>query len=88
MAPAAYDTLSAFFKDTGSSPRDYDLILTGDLGQLGHAIVQDFFAQDGIDMSKNYEDCGMLLYDLNNQDMDTGLRLAETSRLIIESYTH
>ena len=50
MAPAAYDTLSAFFKDTHSSPRDYDLILTGDLGQLGHAIVQDFFAQDGIDM--------------------------------------
>ena len=43
MAPAAYDTLSAFFRDTGYKPADFDLILTGDLGELGHAIVRDFF---------------------------------------------
>ena len=86
MAPAAYDTLSAFFKDTHSSPRDYDLILTGDLGQLGHAIVQDFFAQDGIDMTKNYEDCGMLLYDLNNQDMHAGGSGCGCSASVLNGY--
>ena len=50
MAPAAYDTLSAFFRDTGYKPADFDLILTGDLGELGHAIVRDFFQRDGVDM--------------------------------------
>ena len=39
MAPAAYDTLSALFRETGTGPGDYDLIVTGDLGALGHAIV-------------------------------------------------
>ena len=72
MAPAAYDTLSAFFQDTQTGPRDYDLILTGDLGELGHSIVLDFFRRDGLDLSQNYQDCGMLLYDRRNQDMHAG----------------
>ena len=72
MAPAAYDTLHAFFTDTKTSPADYDAIFTGDLGELGHAIVTDFFRQDGIDMTKNYFDCGMLLYDREKQDMHAG----------------
>ena len=44
MAPAAYDTLCALFRDTRTKPEDYDLIVTGDLGRLGHQIVSDFFA--------------------------------------------
>ena len=72
MAPAAYDTLSAHFQATGTGPQDYDLVLTGDLGVLGHQIVTEFFRQDGIDMSKNYQDCGMLLYDIEKQDMHAG----------------
>ena len=61
MAPAAYDTLSAHFAATGTGPQDYDLVITGDLGVLGHRIVMDLFAQDGVDMGKKYKDCGMLL---------------------------
>ena len=72
MAPAAYDTLRAYFSDTGTGPQDYDAIFTGDLGELGHGIVTDFFRQDGIDLSKNYFDCGMLLYDREGQDMHAG----------------
>ena len=71
MAPAAYDTLCAHFRDTGRSPSDYDLIATGDLGKLGHEIVRDFFARDGIRMN-NYTDCGMLIYDLEKQDVHCG----------------
>ena len=67
MAPAAYDTLRALFSDTRTSPTDYDLIVTGDLGRLGHEVVADFFARDGVDMTKNYKDCGLLLYDLERQ---------------------
>ena len=60
MAPAAFSTLRAHFRDTGRSPSFYDLIVTGDLGSLGKEIVLDFFAQDGIKL-KNYDDCGVLL---------------------------
>ena len=72
MAPAAYDTLSVHFAATGTGPQDYDLVVTGDLGVLGHRIVMDLFAQDGVDMGKNYQDCGMLLYDIQAQDMHAG----------------
>ena len=51
MAPAAYDSISAFLRDTKTKPTDFDLILTGDLGELGHSIVQGFFERDGVDMS-------------------------------------
>ena len=64
MAPAAYDTLRAHFTATATAPEDYDLIVTGDLGLLGQQIVTDLFRQDGVDMTKNYTDCGLLLYHL------------------------
>jgi stage V sporulation protein AD len=72
MAPAAYQTLSDFLRDTGTNPGDYDLILTGDLGELGHAIVCDLFRRDGTELGDNYQDCGMLLYDRERQDMHAG----------------
>ena len=62
MAPAAYSTLQAHFQDTGREPGFYDLIVTGDLGSLGKEIVTDFFRRDGIDLTKNYDDCGCLLF--------------------------
>ena len=72
MAPAAYDSLNAHFAATATKPEDYDLILTGDLGVLGHAIVEDLFARDGVDLGKRYQDCGMLLFDVEKQDMHAG----------------
>ena len=72
MAPAAYDTLSAHFADTGRVPEYYDAIFTGDLGALGHQIVLDQFKQDGIDLSGRYFDCGMLIFDADKQDVHAG----------------
>ena len=72
MAPAAYDTLSAFFRETGTTPADYDRIVTGDLGELGHGIVREFFARDGVELGERYQDCGLLLYDREAQDMHAG----------------
>ena len=72
MAPAAYDSLSAHFTATGTKPSDYDLILTGDLGVLGHRIVAELFSHDGVEMGENYQDCGMLLFDIKGQDMHAG----------------
>ena len=71
-SPAAFDTLTAFFRDTQTTPADYDLVLTGDLGALGHAIVRDLLEQSGLRTGKNFQDCGLLLYDREKQDMHAG----------------
>ena len=86
MAPAAYDTLSAFFRDTGTGPKDFDLIVTGDLGELGHAIVRDFFTRDGIDMGPHFQDCGLLLYDRKHQDMHAGASGCGCSASVLNGY--
>lgn len=70
-SPSAYETLKAHFEDTGLTPDYYDLIVTGDLGQLGHEIVTEFFAHDGVKLA-NYNDCGLLLFDREAQDVHAG----------------
>ncbi|MGI5955296.1 MAG: stage V sporulation protein AD, partial [Dysosmobacter sp.] len=84
--PAAYDTLSAFFQDTGTRPDEYDLILTGDLGELGHRIVLDLFAQQGVELGNRYQDCGMLLYDRERQDMHAGASGCGCSASVLNGY--
>lgn len=86
MAPAAYETLRAHFADTGRSPSYYDLIVTGDLGKLGKEIVLDFFSVDGFDLQKNYEDCGVLLFDLEKQDVHAGGSGCGCSAVVLTSY--
>ena len=72
MAPAAADTFVKYFKDTGTSPSDYDLILTGDLGREGHSIMRELMRDNGYDMDKNSNDCGMLIYNCKEQDVHSG----------------
>ena len=69
MAPAVVETLLTHFEETGRNVEDYDLILTGDLGIYGKAILQDYmFHVHDIDLSNNYNDCGVMLYDLEKQE--------------------
>ena len=72
MAPAAYDTLTKYFGETGKKPEDFDLILTGDLGREGHGIICDFMKSAGYDMADVYNDCGLMLYDVDGQDVHSG----------------
>jgi stage V sporulation protein AD len=72
MAPAAFDTIRAHFRDTGRSPVDYDAIITGDLGALGHDILAALFKADGVELGPRYMDCGVLIYDLNTQNVNAG----------------
>lgn len=72
MAPAAYDTIRAHLQDTGREPGFYDLIITGDLGQLGGELLQELFQQDGVDLSPRYADCGLMIFDLERQDVHCG----------------
>ena len=86
MAPAAYEAISAYFEDTGTTPLDYDLILTGDLGKLGHSITKELFTRDGIDLGDTYQDCGLLLYDLQQQDMHAGASGCGCSASVLNGY--
>lgn len=72
MAPAAYDTIKTHFEETGLSPSDYDLIVTGDLGKVGSEILVELLKMDGIDISSNYKDCGCIIYDIETQDVHAG----------------
>ena len=68
MAPAAANTIHQHLMDTKRDPEYYDLILTGDLGVYGKEILIDFMKTEyGMDISKNYDDCGTILYDLKQQ---------------------
>lgn len=68
MAPAAADTLYKYFRDTKTTPADFDLILTGDLGIYGKEIVKELMKEDHhIDLGERYNDCGVMLYDLKKQ---------------------
>ena len=86
MAPAAHDTLSAHFSDTGRIPEDYDLIVTGDLGVLGHEILINLFGREGVDISRKYVDCGMLIYDIGKQDVHCGGSGCGCSAAVLASY--
>ena len=52
MAPAAFDTLTAHFAETGRSPADYDAIFTGDLGAIGHDLLEDLFRKRGMERAQ------------------------------------
>ena len=68
MAPAAADTLYKYLTETNTKASDYDLILTCDLGKYGKEILKDLMLNEyNIDISKNYNDCGTMLYDLEEQ---------------------
>lgn len=63
MAPAAVDTITAHLRDMGISPSEYDLIATGDLGQVGYDITRDLFKKHQLGISEDiYTDCGILIY--------------------------
>ena len=72
MAPAAYATISAHLKDFEKKPEDYDLIVTGDLGQVGKEMLLELAKRDGLSLGGRLEDCGTLVFDRENQDVHAG----------------
>ena len=72
MAPAAAQTLFDFLTDTQTKPADYDLILTGDLGLIGSSLMEEILRKDGIEIAPVHNDCGLMLYDREKQDVHAG----------------
>ena len=48
MAPAAADTLRRHLMDTGRTAADYDLIISGDLGKIGHDLLLIFSPEQDV----------------------------------------
>lgn len=72
MAPAAADTIISHFKDFGLPNDFYDLVITGDLGHIGHKLSNEILLKNNIDITKNYSDCGIEIYDRDSQDTHAG----------------
>ncbi|EMI12137.1 stage v sporulation protein ad [Bacillus stratosphericus LAMA 585] len=62
MAPAAADTIKQHLEDLGRTVDDYDLILTGDLSGIGSPILKDLLKEDGIQLGRKHDDCGLIIY--------------------------
>ena len=72
MAAAAYDTISRHLCNTSQSIDDFDLILTGDLGKVGRDILIELFKKDNVDITEKHNDCGIMIFDLEKQDVHAG----------------
>ncbi|MCM1438166.1 MAG: stage V sporulation protein AD [Roseburia sp.] len=85
MAPACADTLIRHFRDTETSPDDYDLILSGDLGALGSRILKDLTWEKGFDISEKHVDCGEIIYNVIEDEFQGGSG-AGCSAVVLNSY--
>ena len=86
MAPAAVDTLERFFAASGTSPEDFDAIVTGDLGWEGSAIFHDLLYADGIEVSPRHTDCGTMIYARHVQDTHAGGSGCGCSGVVMSAY--
>ena len=86
MAPAVCDTLVRYFNESKTLPSDYDLILTGDLGYEGAAILREIIATEGYKLGENYTDCGILIYDKERQDTHAGGSGCGCSASVLSAY--
>ncbi|HWJ04085.1 MAG TPA: stage V sporulation protein AD, partial [Verrucomicrobiae bacterium] len=84
MAPAVADTIITHFQDLGRGPDYYDLIITGDLGQVGMEITRDLIARAGYNVN-NLSDCGVLIYD-DSQDAHAGGSGCGCSAVVINGH--
>ena len=72
MAPAAYATIKAHFADLDTGPENFDLIVTGDLGQVGKELLMELARRDGLSLGGKLTDCGSLIFDNTTQDVHAG----------------
>jgi len=86
MAPAALETILTHLSETKREAEYYDMIVTGDLGFVGHDILVDLALQSGWDLSAVANDCGMLIYDREKQDVHAGASGCGCSASVLAGY--
>ena len=86
FSPAAASTILRFFKDTGTTAKDFDAIFTGDLGVIGKKLVIDLAKREGYDLSKNLFDFGEMIFNIKEQDVHAGGSGCGCSAVMMASY--
>jgi stage V sporulation protein AD len=83
MAPAAADTIMAHFRDLQLDPSYYDLIITGDLGRIGHDTAFELINKSGLKLERRqFQDCGLLIYK-EDQPVQAGASGAACSATVL-----
>ena len=72
FSPAAADTIISYLNDTKTSPKDYDMIYTGDLGKVGTELLYRLCEDSGVKLRGFHKDCGNMIFDPNTQDVHSG----------------
>lgn len=86
MAPAAADLIVNHFRDFERKPEDYDQIITGDLGVVGHRILREMLLEQGYPVENRLMDCGNEIYDSASQDTHAGGSGCGCSAVTLTSY--
>lgn len=86
MAPAACETIYNHFHDLNANPMDYDAVVTGDLGQYGREALIDLLYEKRIDLGDKLQDCGMMIYDSEKQDVHAGGSGCGCSATVLSAY--
>ena len=86
FSPSAAATIKHFLEDTDTSPEDYDAIFTGDLGTVGTELLYQLLDLDGINIRNRHRDCGVMMFDIKNQDVHAGGSGCGCSASILNSY--
>lgn len=72
MAPAAASLICAHLKDFQRTPKEYDAIITGDLGVVGKEILLELCDMAGYFIQEKHYDCGMEIFDHKTQHTCSG----------------
>lgn len=72
MAPAAADLIMQNLIDFDVAPEYYDKIITGDLGTVGQQALIDLLKEEGVNIEGQHMDCGIAIYDSEQQDTHAG----------------
>lgn len=88
MALSAFDSISRFFEE--NDPASFDLILTGDLGKVGSSVLESLLCEKltryGTKLASLHKDAGLLIYDLNKQDVHSGASGCGCSASVLSTY--
>ena len=85
MAPAAAKTLIEYLRSSNESPDDYDLILTGDLGEIGAELFSEMCKKEGLNLNSNHIDCGTQIFTYD-QDPHAGASGCGCSAIYVCGY--
>jgi stage V sporulation protein AD len=86
MSFAAFDTIRDYFRESGKSHRDFDYIVTGDLGKVGSSLLRDILSKDIHGFERFHTDCGLILYDFKEKDAHSGASGCGTSASVLSSH--